>query len=161
SAAYATRIITRNLSITGLGTSLTVGMAVQVPANDNIDWAWATLDIQYQLLAPTLGTPSGDTASLTPTLNITHNIANQNGAQYEVRRVSDNVAMWNDGVWKTGSSVLYAGTTLVEGVTYKWRARSRNTNGGESEWSSYKEFRVWFQNPPTVTLTSPTSTPAT
>ena len=81
----------------------------------------------------------------------------------EVRRVSNNQLMWASG-WLTVSpqaatfSKAYAGSALIEGVQYKWRARTRDGSGAsnaEGAWSAYVTFTANENDAPTATQVSP------
>ena len=116
--------------------------------------------------APDLVSPTGDTPSLLPTFTGNHNDPDSDPIQsveIEVRRVSDNALMMSAISAGTGStfSILYSGTTLVSGTTYKWRARTADapidgiTPGTFGPWSNFVEFVPRLNNPPVCTIISP------
>jgi hypothetical protein len=108
--------------------------------------------------APTLVSPSGNVGSLTPTMQTSVN--NPAGGDtvthtdIEVRRVSDNALFWASG-WQSGTSIGYAGSTLANGVEYKWRARHKNTYGAIATYSGFTNFTPVLSDPPVATLVSP------
>jgi hypothetical protein len=124
--------------------------------------------------APTALSPSnGSTVTgLVPTFQGTHNDPDagdfffpnegaMNAVDIEVRRNSDNALMWASGfAAATGPtfSRAYAGTTLVSGTVYKWRARTRDASGtsnAEGAWSSYLTFTPRVNTTPVASLVSP------
>lgn len=55
---------------------------------------------------------------------------------------------WQDHVDGTSSTTTYAGTTLVPGTTYSWKAKVEDINGLVSEWTALSQFRL--NGPPLV-----------
>ena len=120
-----------------------------------------TLYLEYNQVpnAPTLTSPSGTVATLTPTFTGTHNDPDGDSlsqVEIEVRRVSDNALMWS-AVTVTGTfSIGYAGSTLVNGTQYKWRARTHDSVTNFGAWSSFTTFTPVTNNPPVATVVAPT-----
>lgn len=80
--------------------------------------------------------------------------------QIEVVRVSDGVTMWSSGdlaASGTNWSKTYAGSTLAWSVSYKFRARVKDSNAAYSSWSSYV---TWTTAQPTGPTQSPRTTTA-
>lgn len=121
---------------------------------------YAVLDVTYSPPpnAPTLVAPSGSIGSLTPSMQTSVN--NPAGGDtvthtdIEVRRVSDNALFWASG-FLAGTTIGYAGTSLVNGTQYKWRARHRNTYGAEGAWSDFTNFTPSTNQIPVAALLSP------
>lgn len=120
------------------------------------------LIVEYSKLptAPTLTSPSGTVTTLTPTFTGTHNDPDGDSlsqVEIEVRRVSDNALMWSS-VSSGSFSIGYAGTTLVSGTQYKWRARTDDSSSGTNfgAWSSFTTFTPVTNNPPVATVVAPT-----
>lgn len=113
--------------------------------------------------APTLTSPSGATSGLTPTMQGTYSDPDgdpMGKVEIEVRRVSDNALFWASGELNaSGSSfsIAYAGTTLVSGTQYKWRARTRESivGGLMGAWSDFTNFTPSTNQIPVATLLSP------
>lgn len=122
-------------------------------------------------VAPTVPTSlvpaSGATVSgLIPTFSFAHNDANSDvgdkmlGASLSVERVSDGVVMW--APYLTASSAeqasgtqsrTYAGTTLVPGVSYRWKVRTRDLHGIYGPYSATQAFTVTGNG--TMVMTGP------
>lgn len=119
------------------------------------------------LVSPVAGAQVGDT---TPdlTLNFSDPDSGTNGQfasyQIQVRRVSDQASMWNmdppvftDAGQQSARQavVTYAGTALVSGTAYEWRARVTDGAGAISAYTGWEQFTpVTAPNPPTLTSPS-------
>lgn len=136
---------------------------VRLKAIDGFDQTRITycyVDVTYSPPpnAPTLVAPSGSIGSLTPSMQTSVN--NPAGGDtvthtdIEVRRVSDNALFWASG-FLAGTTIGYAGTSLVNGTQYKWRARHRNTYGAEGAWSDFTNFTPSTNQIPVAALLSP------
>jgi hypothetical protein len=114
------------------------------------------------LVSPIGGVTVG---SLTPTLtlNFSDPDSGTNGSfsayQIQVRRVSDSVSFWDSGQLATTSpeqtarqvAKVYAGTVLVNGTTYEWRARVQDGAGAWSNYTAWSSFTPnAAPNPPTA-----------
>lgn len=117
-------------------------------------------------LAPTLTAPIGSTGSLTPVFTGTHNDPDGDGmsaVEIEVRRVSDNALMWSSSASTSSFSRSYAGSTLVSGTQYKWRARTSDNSEDFATrlgaWSDFVNFTPVTNAPPTTSIISPTGNP--
>lgn len=168
--SYATTAVTwqtvSGLSVDGSG-NFTASCKVALSADwlntqgANITWAQVYLEYNQIPNAPTLTSPSGTVATLTPTFTGTHNDPDGDSlsqVEIEVRRVSDNALMWS-AVTVTGTfSIGYAGSTLVNGTQYKWRARTDDSSSGTNfgAWSSFTTFTPVTNNPPVATVVAPT-----
>lgn len=123
-----------------------------------ISYCYADVTYSPPPNAPTLVSPSGSIGTLTPTMQTTVN--NPAGGDtvthtdIEVRRVSDNALFWASG-FLSGTSIGYAGTALVNGTQYKWRARHRNTYGAVGAWSDFTNFTPSTNQIPVAALLSP------
>jgi len=146
------------------------GIVIQVSGSSTylgLDYIEVTVYYNRIPIAPTLTSPSGDTPVLAPTFIGEHNDADGDPlalTEIEVRRVSDNALMWNSGSVAgsgTSFSVPYAGTALVAGTQYKWRARTKDTPidgvtpGAFGAWASFVNFTPRLNNPPVATIVSP------
>jgi len=113
--------------------------------------------------APTNLIPAdgAETTTLTPTFQGTHtaNIGAMVAAYIEVRRVSDNAAMWiSNGQAASGAtfSLSYGGTPLVKGVQYNWRAATEATGEGkQGTFSAFQGFTAGDNAAPTANIVSP------
>lgn len=121
-----------------------------------------TLETNQPPSAPTLTSPSGASSGLTPTMQGTYSDPDGDPMGYveiEVRRVSDNASFWASGELSSGGpfSIAYAGTTLVSGTQYKWRARTRESisAGLMGAWSDFTNFTPSTNQIPVATLLSP------
>lgn len=121
------------------------------------------LYLEYNTTAstPTLTSPSGTVSTLTPTFTGTYSDPDGDTmaqVEIEVRRVSDNALFWSEATSTSVFSVGYAGTTLVNGTQYKWRARVRDSVIGSSfsSWSGFTNFTPQTNQNPTATVVSPT-----
>ena len=125
-----------------------------------ISYCYADVTYSPPPNAPTLVAPSGSIGSLTPSMQTSVN--NPAGGDtvthtdIEVRRVSDNALFWASG-FLAGTSIGYAGTSLVSGTQYKWRARHRNTYGAVGAWSDFTNFTPSTNQIPVAALLSPIS----
>lgn len=93
--------------------------------------------------------------TLTPTLQFSYSDPDgdaQTGYQVQVRRYSDQVIFWDPGQGAGAvTSVVYAGTTLVGGTRYEWRARAQDSKGAWSNYSGWESFTPQAApNPPTT-----------
>jgi hypothetical protein len=95
-------------------------------------------------------------STLTPTLTLnftdpdTATLAKGQFSAYQlqVRRVSDGLSFWDPGIVAATSpqqtarqaAVTYAGTTLVNGTAYEWRARVQDGGGLWSDYTSWASF---------------------
>ena len=105
--------------------------------------------------------PSGGTiTSATPTLTGARATTADTITSYEIEVYDDTLttAFWTPTAFtdSNGSTFnkLYAGTTLVAGDSYKWRARITSSVGGTSEWSSWQDFTI-LADTSVPTITSP------
>lgn len=105
-------------------------------------------------------TPSGGaaTSDLTPDLSYTFNHPNpaetQSARQIIVYRQSDSTVMWDSGkITSAATTVTYAGTTLVHGVTYQWKVRTYDSVDAVSPYSSLAVFKE--SAAPTATMVYP------
>jgi hypothetical protein len=103
------------------------------------------------LASPVAGAIVG---TLTPTLTLNFTDPDSgtkgtfSGYQIQVRRVSDSVSFWDSGQLATTAgeksarqvAKVYAGTTLVNGTAYQWRARVQDGAGAWSNYTSYANF---------------------
>jgi hypothetical protein len=141
------------------------------PSGNAFFGASCTVYYNRQPSAPTSLSPANNSTvlGLLPVFQGTHQDADSgadgamNAVQIEVRRVSDNALMWLSGwIAASGStfSATYAGTTLVSGTQYKWRARTRDNSGAsnaEGAWSSYLNFTAFVNTNPTASQVSPSA----
>lgn len=133
-----------------------------VTGTGNTYLTYAVLDVTYSPApnAPTLVAPGGSVGSLTPSMQTSVN--NPTGGDtvthtdIEVRRVSDNALFWASG-FLSGTTIGYAGTSLVSGTQYKWRARHQNSYGVQGAWSDFTNFTPSTNAIPVATLLSPIS----
>ncbi len=116
--------------------------------------------------APTQTAPSGTISTLVPTFTGTHNDPDStpdpmSAVEIEVRRVSDDALMWASGELTasgTSFSQVYAGSTLVSGTAYKWRARTKDNSGASNAlgaWSGFVTFTPVINTAPTATIAAP------
>ncbi len=78
----------------------------------------------------------------------------QSAYQLEISRVSDGVVVFDSG--KTASSTwsrTLAGSTITNGVDYRWRVKVWDSQDAASEWSAYGTFTTTAGG--SVTITSP------
>lgn len=92
--------------------------------------------------------------TLTPTLQFSYSDPDgdaQAGYQVQVRRYSDQVVFWDPGQQAGAvTSVVYAGTALVGGTRYEWRARVQDSKSAWSNYSGWESFTPQAApNPPT------------
>lgn len=92
--------------------------------------------------------PTGNINTLTPTFTSTFVDANSargdsiSQSQIEVRQGSTTgTVRWNP-VIDSATGGVYAGTTLVAGVTYYWKIRHYDQFGEASGWSAWQSFTV-------------------
>lgn len=127
---------------------------------------WSALQRFYANTKP--NTPSVNkpsTSTKTPTLTGAYSDPDgdsSSAVQIQVVRSSNGDTMWDSGYVATvvadgaSFSKTYGGTALDWDVTYKWRARVKDSNGAESGWSSYQSWTP--SAPPGPDNCSPTDT---
>ena len=139
-----------------------------------------TMDTNVAPNAPT--SPLAETATnpvkvsdITPEFSaiFTDNNATDTGTYYEIEVNTNNTftgtVMWDTGQTATGpitnntrsSDYIYAGTALtLDGVTYYWRIRFWDIDGGVSNWSTTQQFTMsGIPNNPTSLLTEGATDP--
>lgn len=141
-----------------------------LPASLDDSWliseAWLTVDYNRLPTAPTLTSPVGTISTLSPTFVGVHNDADgdpMSAVEIEVRRVSDNALFWASGTLSGATfSEAYAGTTLVSGTEYKWRARTKDniSLAPWGAWSAFSNFTPVTNVIPVATVVSPTGNPS-
>jgi len=118
--------------------------------------------------APTLSSPINTAiiTTATPALQFTGSDPDVGDTQqsYDLQVSTDitfaSVTHWNISAQTTGQTGFsvnrtYAGTALVRGTTYYWRARTTDNNGATGAWSSAGRFR--YNALPTVSARTPGS----
>ena len=128
--------------------------------------AWGPTNSPIAFQTHKAGTPvslspsGGDITSATPTLTGSRasTVDTITSYQIEVYDATLTTAFWTPTAFtdSNGStfSKLYAGTTLVAGSSYKWRARITSSVGGTSDWSSWQDFEI-LADTSVPTITSP------
>lgn len=117
--------------------------------------SWASFTPQAVPNPPTLTSPSGLTNTLTPTIQGTYNQASgasQAAFQYEIRQGGITLYSSGDVAVAIATGQAYgtdnSGDTpssppaLSWGTAYEVRARSKDSNGAYSEWSSWQAFNT-------------------
>lgn len=92
--------------------------------------------------------PTSDILTLTPTFNMTHNDPDPSDSSmygYHITvQTSAGAAVWDSGdvaVSATVSkAVTYSGPALSWGTAYKWKARTKDSNGAWGSYTSYTNF---------------------
>jgi hypothetical protein len=101
--------------------------------------------------APTISlteAPTTDVKTLTPTFNVTHSDPDASDTQMLYYRIiletSAGAAVWDSGDTSTTATVTkqvtYAGPALSWQTAYRWRARTQDSNGAWSAYSSNATF---------------------
>lgn len=156
--------VTANADVSGnFNAQVKIALSSGFTTGNGADITWAQIYLEYNQApnAPALTGPSGSVSTLTPTFTGTHSDPDGDslsGVEIEVRRVSDSALFWSN-VTSTGTfSIGYAGTTLVSGTQYKWRARTKDNVSGSSygAWSGFTNFTPATNTNPTATVVSPT-----
>jgi hypothetical protein len=132
-------------------TNSTFYYRVKAQATGANDSAWVSGNCVVSIplpAAPTLVAPSGTIGTTTPTYTF-NAVAGATG--YSVRLWDNTAGASTDTVWytpadagcpgNTGTCTIPQPTPLVNGQSYSWYARARNSTGN-GPWSAYKSFTV-------------------
>ena len=102
--------------------------------------------------APTGLTPNGNvTGTLTPTLSLIHNDPDGDASSrvyVQVQTADGASTMWSEEIPFRAANgargnIGYNGSTLAYGgIGYRWRARTRDTNGVQGPWSAWANFTL-------------------
>jgi hypothetical protein len=114
---------------------------------------WLITEENFPPDTPTNLLPSGATNGTTPTFSADFNDENEDRGDYlnqfkiQVRRVSDGVSFWDTTLSANAGeqaadafSRVYAGTALVTGTAYEWRAQMSDHFGELSAWTAWTTF---------------------
>lgn len=134
-----------------------------------ITYAYAYINSYSAPDAPT-GVAVSSSGTLTP--NIVGYTSDPDGDEhfsldFEVRRVSNNALMWSfneplspfEGGRANGSqfSKAYGGSALTDGVAYKVRVRSTDSDSMVGDWSAFVEWTPTVNDAPTASQISPSA----
>jgi hypothetical protein len=128
---------------------------------------YASLAVGAAPNTPTLSAPTSVQGTLTPTGTWAYVNSVPSDPQYSyevlVKRVSDNVVMWDSGeVVSTNTSAVYAGTGLAYNVQYQWQVRVKdNVTRTFSAYSAAALFTVYHAPIGVITSITPQGGSAT